>query len=448
MATINPLAGPINYVRQVQDPFESALGGFKLGAGIAEADAQRLQAQQKQQAMMQAQQNQVELSNVLSNPNATANDFERVLAFLPKDQAAIVTQGFERKTKADQDESLKSGAEIYSAFKSNNPEIGNSLLSQKALALRNSGREAEAKQYETYIELVKADRTSATNIIGLMISGLPNGKQLLENVDKTLSTGRQEQKAPFELVKLSSEAIIKQQEAKFAPENLLAKLNLTTAQINQAKAAAASSYATASATTAKGKRDNAEANSILQGFVPIEKRPTIEADLRKEYNTQTKPFQEVKSAYGRVLNSDNSAVGDLSLIFGFMKMLDPGSVVREGEFATAQNATGVPDRIQNIYNKVASGERLNENQRKSFKGQANGLYKSALEGESTVRSGIDRIAKGYGLNTENIFYTSTEQAPSQVKNPNVVIINGVEQLRPANFTDKLWEDYKKSQGVK
>ena len=39
MATINPLVRPIDYTVDVQSPFESALGGFKLGAGVAEVQA-------------------------------------------------------------------------------------------------------------------------------------------------------------------------------------------------------------------------------------------------------------------------------------------------------------------------------------------------------------------------------------------------------------------------
>ena len=113
-----------------------------------------------------------------------------------------------------------------------------------------------------------------------------------------------------------------------------------------------------------------------------------------------------------MLASEDNAVGDLSLIFGYMKMLDPGSVVREGEFATAQNAAGVPERIQNIYNQVVSGQRLSPSQRQSFKGQAGKLYSTAQTQEAQVRQGIERIAKGYGLNTANIFYTPTEVAPT------------------------------------
>jgi len=61
---------------------------------------------------------------------------------------------------------------------------------------------------------------------------------------------------------------------------------------------------------------------------------------------------------------------------------------------------------------VISGQRLNPSQRDSFKGQAKGLYNSALEGEKTVRTGLERISKDYGLKTENIFYSPTETAPT------------------------------------
>jgi hypothetical protein len=155
----------------------------------------------------------------------------------------------------------------------------------------------------------------------------------------------------------------------------------------------------------------AEAAQMAAGVIPADKRPEAERNFRNEYNDRTKVYQDVKASYGRVLSSDDSAVGDLSLIFGYMKMLDPGSVVREGEFATAQNAAGVPDRVMNVYNRIVSGERLNSDQRKAFKGQAERLFKQAGQQEAQVRSGIERIAKDYGLNTANIFYTPEDVAP-------------------------------------
>jgi hypothetical protein len=125
----------------------------------------------------------------------------------------------------------------------------------------------------------------------------------------------------------------------------------------------------------------------------------------------------VRNSFGRVQAAQDTAVGDLSLIFGYMKMLDPGSVVREGEFATAQNAAGVPERILNVYNRVRSGERLTENQRGSFKKQAEDLFNVAANDERRVRDGISRIARNYGLNTDNIFIDAQPSAPAAPERP-------------------------------
>ena len=43
------------------------------------------------------------------------------------------------------------------------------------------------------------------------------------------------------------------------------------------------------------------------------------------------------------------------MITGFMKMLDPGSVVRETEFATARDTAGLFERLTNEATKIAIG---------------------------------------------------------------------------------------------
>jgi hypothetical protein len=217
MAGINPFQAPINYAVEVQSPFEAALGGFKIGAAGAEAQAQ---AQAREQAMK----GQTELKTLLTNPNATAADYERVIPFLPKDQAAIVTQGFERKTKEQQQNSLQQSGQVYTALKSGQTDIAKNLLKDQATAFRNAGREQDAKATETYLQLIDMNPTGAQTTIGLMMATLPGGKEILENVDKTLSTSRAEAKQPYEMIKLTSEAIIKEQEAKFAPDQFLNEL--------------------------------------------------------------------------------------------------------------------------------------------------------------------------------------------------------------------------------
>lgn len=104
------------------------------------------------------------------------------------------------------------------------------------------------------------------------------------------------------------------------------------------------------------------------------------SDLRKEFNNspEAKNFAVVKPMYDTIKSTANqkTAAGDLSLIFAYMKILDPNSTVREGEFANAQNAGGVDDKIRNIYNKTMKGTRLSDRQRKDFVKNAGILYNS------------------------------------------------------------------------
>lgn len=135
-----------------------------------------------------------------------------------------------------------------------------------------------------------------------------------------------------------------------------------------------------------------------------EKSFSQENTLRSQYLTQTQTYTGIAQAFNKVAAAakDPSAAGDLSLIFGYMKILDPASVVREGEFATAQNAAGVPTQVGNIYNKVISGERLSETQRKDFINQARNLVKSQKGQLDTFNQTYTDIATNYKLDPNKI----------------------------------------------
>jgi hypothetical protein len=116
----------------------------------------------------------------------------------------------------------------------------------------------------------------------------------------------------------------------------------------------------------------------------IEKIKKNTSDLRKEFNslTEVKEFSKVRSAYEKVKEAgqDPSPAGDLSLIFNYMKILDPGSVVREGEFANAQNAGGIDTKVRNFYNNIIRGTRLDASQRQDFLNQSRNAAKAQFTG--------------------------------------------------------------------
>ena len=152
------------------------------------------------------------------------------------------------------------------------------------------------------------------------------------------------------------------------------------------------------------------ANNGERVFPDVEMTPnkqqalSTESGLRGEFNTLIKPYQLVNQAYGRVkVSADNpSAAGDLSLIFNYMKMLDPGSTIREGEFATAQNSTSVPGQIQARYNQLMSGERMNVTQREDFVNRADSLYKAAQQNAEKTAQAYTLIATKAGVDTDAV----------------------------------------------
>lgn len=409
--------GPINYAMQVQSPFEGQLAGIKLGATLADMESalakQALERQQAQQAMARQQAFGDAVASYFAKPDRTFQDLAPALAMAgSKEQLEALKAVGEGMSKEQQQVQQRSAAQLLVALETN-PEVAKAMLQQRVDATADP---MEKSHYASMLKLAETDPKLAAQGIELA-GGAQFGKDWIDNISKVRQGRREEELAPsklaFEKEKAAQASLdtvlkgfdvqTKTLEAKYAPGKLddevqkrAADLNLTKAQTAQARAAAASSEAAA-----------AERRSMSAGLLPPDKRMAEEAKLRKEYIDNTKTFAEVRSSYDRLVASQDTAVGDLSLIFAYMKMLDPGSVVREGEFATAQNAAGVPERLRNIYNRVVSGERLSSGQRESFKSQGGALYAAAKKQEEVVRSGVTRIANGLGLNTSNIFYEAS-----------------------------------------
>jgi hypothetical protein len=98
-----------------------------------------------------------------------------------------------------------------------------------------------------------------------------------------------------------------------------------------------------------------------------------------------------------------------------MKMLDPGSVVRESEFAQAQDTAGLLSKLAASAGRVKSGQVLVPAQREEFTRLADKYMTAAGVHEKKVRDSLGFIVKNYGLNEENVFGTmagNETQSPS------------------------------------
>jgi len=129
---------------------------------------------------------------------------------------------------------------------------------------------------------------------------------------------------------------------------------------------------------------------------------------RSDYVKETKPNLEVITAYksykGQVDSNEGKAspASDLSLVFAFMKALDPTSTVREGEQAQVRDATSALGRVQTMYNRALNGESLNDTQRKDFEKGLHSRTRTYLDNQSRINNRYTQWATDAGLDPSDI----------------------------------------------
>ncbi len=135
--------------------------------------------------------------------------------------------------------------------------------------------------------------------------------------------------------------------------------------------------------------------------------------LRKEYRSlpSVKDYETILPIYESVRKSPDTGYGDLDLIYGVGKILDPGSVVREGELKLAIAAGSPLQRILGTTRfTLEKGGRLNPVVRKQIVDMLEnrvGSYRSAYERD---RSQYGVYAAEQGFNPDDIVSTHSASA--------------------------------------
>ena len=131
-----------------------------------------------------------------------------------------------------------------------------------------------------------------------------------------------------------------------------------------------------------------------------------EKQLRGEFDKQAKNFDEARLGFEKVqkaaMTDTPTGATDLALIFGYMKVIDPTSVVREGEFATAEKAGGVSEQLRNLYNKVRTGQRLTEPVREQFVQAARTQFQPYMEMQRNIENRYTNLSQAYDLDPTRV----------------------------------------------
>jgi hypothetical protein len=137
-------------------------------------------------------------------------------------------------------------------------------------------------------------------------------------------------------------------------------------------------------------------------------------DFRNEKSVQNYygALQSLTSMRSQVEASAKDPTGsnDISLLTAFMRSIDPGSTVREGEFATASNSGGAPASIIAFYNKLVGAGRLSQQQR-------NQLLETANRNMASHEAAFGVVQQQYAKDADKLGLDPSYFAPSEKSSP-------------------------------
>ena len=450
------MVSPINYMLDVANPMTLALSGYQTGVAdvtnqqvtqqnmqmAAAQEARAAETFQMQKAALEQQRRAGEAAIAQATedrrrgdaamgrlielgPNATTKDYLIAVQENPafKEDLGTVFNAFGEERKTGE---IKFGTQLFSALKSN-PDVAESLIEERRLAAETAGDQATADTMKSFQMLLDqpegADILRAT--VGTTLAGVMGGSEFKAAME---AMGGGEQKAPEGASPIGK--IAQDVNAGLIPQSVL-DVAIAVDKTTQA------GEMTPAARAAEEKQIRGEWTKLSSGV----------SDARRNYN-----IIETSAA-------DQSGAGDIALVTSFMKMLDPTSVVRETEFATARDSGGLLATLQGYVSRIEDGKFLTEEQRADFKRLSNQYLKAAEDQVAPVRSSYERLIENYGLNPENIFVIGNEPAAELVPGADGAAPPPAEGDAKATFMENpsvkalapevremAWEIYQKNMG--
>ena len=143
----------------------------------------------------------------------------------------------------------------------------------------------------------------------------------------------------------------------------------------------------------------------------------VEMDLAKQFRSDktVQSYDLISNAYQQLksLSEQGTSSADQGLIMKFNKVLDEGSVVRETEFAITEEGGGLINKFRNMASKVASGQRLQPQQRKELVQTAGAILEGIKRNYQAKRQQYIQQGNLYGARPEAVVgIEQPEQAAS------------------------------------
>lgn len=369
------MPAPINYMAMMPERPDLAsrfARGFKVGEMLGEG--------------YKEDQYKADMMDAFNNP--TADKFVQLQLKYPEKGTGIASAW---NTLDDQRKKVefRDGSELISALDSGAVDLAKSRVAEKLKAYENKGQDPGL--YKNINDMIQAGNTKGA---------LALSHSILSNADPDrYKTWADAKKAQAEAEKSGAEAKYGEQQQQADLAKKAADLGLTKAQTNKA-------LVETNKLGSEAQKAALELEALkTTGGIDPEKRFNQENTIRTQYQTRSANYGKVRDAYSTIEASaqDSTGAGDIALVTSFMKMLDPGSVVRETEFANAQNTAGLLEKLKNKAQQIESGAFLDPSQRKSFTDLAKKYLDAANDREGQIRKQYEKTVKTYNLDYENVF---------------------------------------------
>lgn len=158
----------------------------------------------------------------------------------------------------------------------------------------------------------------------------------------------------------------------------------------------------AAAVQAKQARDSSK--EALAREAELNKATT---GLRKEFNDlpAVKGYDTVATSYDTLKSSytDMSGPGAINTIFSFMKIIDPGVAVMEGDVELIRNSGGAAAKYAGLLDSAISGNKLTADTREQLFRQATAQYESRRKAYDSAQRKFDQIARRQKIDPNLIF---------------------------------------------
>lgn len=394
---------PINYILDVKSPIEQAMIGYGLGrqdieqtqvmqereqlmdvraaqeARAAAQEEERRATAASQRAQAEAMQSQLmDLREMAMDGTLTSEALDK-FALANASTFDEFRTAFQNVSEPRRQADVQFGLQLSTSLLRGNTDAGLSIIDTRIAAAENTGTPASLEEAQR-LRVIRAEAEAdpigfaTANLANLTAQGAIDSTAMKTVLEASGQKGEPEGASPLGKI------------AQDVNSGLIPKSVLDVA-IAVDKTAQAGEM-TPAAKAAEEKQIRGEWTKLYSGV----------SDARRNYS-----IIETSAA-------DQSGAGDIALVTSFMKMLDPTSVVRETEFATARDSGGLFATLQSYVSRIEDGKFLTPKQRTDFKRLSNQYLKAAEDQVAPVRSSYEKLIGNYGLNPENIFVIGNEPA--------------------------------------